>query len=194
MTAPPIRTATPTDADRVIAVLVLAFSADPATRWAFPAPDQHLTYFPQFARAFGGQAFEHGTADYAEGYAGAALWLPPGVGPDEEALGEVFQRSGAGPSPEEAYAVLEQMAGYHPHEPHWYLPLIGVDPTRQGQGIGSALLQHALARCDRDHQPAYLESSSPANLPLYQRHGFEVLGTIQVGSSPTLWPMLRQPR
>jgi ribosomal protein S18 acetylase RimI-like enzyme len=69
-----------------------------------------------------------------------------------------------------------------------------VDPTLQGQGIGSALLQHALARCDQDHTPAYLESSSPANLPLYQRHGFEVVGTIQAGSSPTFWPMVRQAR
>jgi hypothetical protein len=42
--------------------------------------------------------------------------------------------------------------------------------------------------------PAYLESSNPRNLSFYRRHGFEPLGAIQVGSSPTLVPMLRQPR
>jgi hypothetical protein len=31
-------------------------------------------------------------------------------------------------------------------------------------------------------------------VPLYERHGFEVLGSIQAGSSPTVVPMLRRPR
>ena len=46
---------------------------------------------------------------------------------------------------------------------------------------------------DEDGTPAYLESSNPVNISLYQRHGFEVLGTIQVGTSPPITPMLRQP-
>jgi ribosomal protein S18 acetylase RimI-like enzyme len=86
------------------------------------------------------------------------------------------------------------MASYHPPEPHWYLPLLGVDPTRQGQGVGSALLQHATARCDQAGQLAYLESSNPANVPLYERHGFEIVGQIQAGTSPTFHPMVRKPR
>ena len=71
--------------------------------------------------------------------------------------------------------------------------MIGVDPAHQGQGYGSALLQHGLARCDREDKLAYLESTSPSRV-LYQRHGFELLGTIQGGSSPQLFPMLRKPR
>ncbi len=58
-------------------------------------------------------------------------------------------------------------------EPHWYLPLIGVDPAHQGEGHGDALMAYALARCDRDHAPAYLESSKPRNIPFYRRYGFE---------------------
>jgi hypothetical protein len=42
--------------------------------------------------------------------------------------------------------------------------------------------------------PAYLEATSARNLPLYQRHGFEALGTIQAGDSPVITPMLRRPR
>ena len=194
MTAPAIRTVAASEAERAIAVLVLAFSADAATRWVFPEPSQYLAYFPEFVRAFGGRAFELGTAYCAEDYAGAALWLPPGVHPDEDALGAVFQRSVAEQNRRELFAVLEQMGSYHPTEPHWYLPLIGVDPTRQGKGYGSALLKHALAQCDRDGRLAYLESSNPANIPLYERHGFEVVGTIQAGSSPPFCPMVRKPR
>ncbi len=74
------------------------------------------------------------------------------------------------------------------------LPLVGVDPRCRHQGYGSMLLRHTLAQCDRDHAPAYLESSNPANIPLYERHGFVALGAIQEGSSPTIVPMLRAAR
>jgi ribosomal protein S18 acetylase RimI-like enzyme len=90
--------------------------------------------------------------------------------------------------------LFEKMGSYHPTEPHWYLPLIGVEPTKQGRGCGSALLRHALERIDRDGGIAYLESTNPANIPLYRRHGFEVVGTIQVGDSPPLYPMVRRPQ
>jgi GNAT superfamily N-acetyltransferase len=86
------------------------------------------------------------------------------------------------------------MGRFHPSEPHWYLPLIGTDPVQQGKGYGSALLRHALAICDQEKMPAYLEATSPRNVPLYQRHGFEGLGTIQVGTSPPITPLLRKPR
>jgi len=86
------------------------------------------------------------------------------------------------------------MGSYHPSEPHWYLPLIGVDPALLGKGYGSALMKHALIQCDRDKKLAYLESSNPKNISFHERHGFELLGTIQVGSSPPICPMLRKPR
>jgi ribosomal protein S18 acetylase RimI-like enzyme len=172
----------------------LAFSSDPAVRWAYPDPHQFFSSFPEFVRAFGGKAFEHGTAHYVEGFTGAALWLPPDVLPDEEALGSLLLRTVSEEIHDEVFAVLEQMGSYHPTEPHWYLPLIGVDPAHQGKGYGSALLRHALASCDRNHQIAYLESSNPRNIPLYERHGFKLLGEIQAGSSPPIFPMSRNPQ
>jgi ribosomal protein S18 acetylase RimI-like enzyme len=91
----------------------------------------------------------------------------------------------------EIFAVLEQMAHFHPGEPHWYLPLIGVDPGVQSRGLGSALLRHVLARCDRERVPAYLESTNPRNSSLYERFGFQAIGRIQTSSSPAIIPMLR---
>jgi ribosomal protein S18 acetylase RimI-like enzyme len=178
----------------LVSTLTLAFSKDPVVRWVYPEPRQYLTSFPGLVRAFAGKAFEHGTAYCADGYAGAALWLPPGVRSDEEALVAVLQRTVAERDQEAVFGVLEQMGSYHPAEPHWYLPLVGVDPVWQGKGIGSVLLKHTLALCDRDNMVAYLESSNLANIPLYERHGFEIVGTIQAEGSPTIWPMLRQPR
>ena len=188
-----IRTATQRDEAGAIAVVVLAFGADPAARWTWPDPGAFLAHFPAFVRAFGGRAFAEGGAHLVDGHAGAALWLPPGIGPDEEAMGELLQRTAPAELQGDLAALFKQMARYHPSEPHWFLPFIGVDPARQGRGYGSALMRHALALCDRDHRLAYLESSNPKNVPLYQRHGFELLGTIQAGTSPTIFPMLRKP-
>ena len=193
MTVAPMTTAVASDTEKAIATLVLAFSSDPACRWAWPDPQQYLASFPDFVRAIAGRAFEHGTAYYLDGYAGAALWLPPGIYPDEEALDEVIQRTILAEDQPDMLAVFEQMAAYHPSEPHWYLPLIGVDPSRQRQDCGSELLRHTLATCDRDGSLAYLESTNPENTRLYLRHGFEVLGTIQAGASPPISPMLRRP-
>ena len=74
------------------------------------------------------------------------------------------------------------------------LPLIGVDPICRGQGHGSALLAHMVARFDRDRQLAYLDSTNSGNVPLYERHGFERLGVINAGSCPSVYPMPRRPR
>jgi ribosomal protein S18 acetylase RimI-like enzyme len=191
---PSVKTAIASDEAAAISTIVLAFGADPMARWSWADPQQYLTTFPRFAKAFGGKAFDLGSAYFTEGYTGVALWLPPDVHPDEETMGALLQSTVPDQTLKDAFAVLEKMGRYHPTEPHWYLPLIGVDPAQQSRGLGSALMKHALARCDRDRQLAYLESTNPANVPLYERHGFELLGTIQVGSSPPMFPMLRKPR
>ena len=194
MTKPTIKTVTPSNMDQAVGAVVLAFSADPVTRWLYPGPHQYLLHLPCFVRAFAGKAFEHKSAYYVDGYLGAALWLPPDVRPDENALFALLQRTIPEENQQEVFAFVEQMDSFHPSEPHWYLPMIGLDPAKQGNGYGSALLKHALERCDGDGKPAYLESSSPKGIPFYQRHGFEQIGTIQVGSSPPLFPMLRKPQ
>jgi GNAT superfamily N-acetyltransferase len=86
------------------------------------------------------------------------------------------------------------MGSHRPSKPYWWLPLIGVDPLHRHKGLGSALLRHALVRCDRDHMPAHLETGNPANVPLYERHGFKPLGSFQIGSSPIMFPMRRAAR
>jgi GNAT superfamily N-acetyltransferase len=194
MAKPVIKTVTPSNADHAIGTVVLAFSADPIARWFYPDPHQYLLYLPTFVRAFAGKAFEHKSAYQINGYSGAALWLPPGIHPDENALVPFLRRTIPEEHQQEVFAFIDQMDSSHPAEPHWYLPMIGVDPAKQGNGYGSALLKRALERCDGEGKLAYLESSSPKSIPLYQRHGFELLGTIQVGSSPPLFPMLRKPR
>jgi GNAT superfamily N-acetyltransferase len=195
MITPIIKTAASAlDEASIIEVLVRANWEDPAARWVWPDSQQFLTHFPSFVRAFGGKAFTHGSAYYVDGYVGAALWLPPDVHPDENALIALLQQTVSGQIQKDFFPVLEQMGSYHPIEPHWYLPPMGVDPSQQGKGFGSALLQHTLMQFDRNNKIAYLESSNPRNIPLYKRHGFELLGTIQIGTSASIAPMLRRPK
>lgn len=172
----------------------MGFSTDPVARWIYPDSHQYLTHFPKFIRGFAGKAFESGSAYCVEGFAGAALWLPPEVHPDEEAIVRLFEDTAPDHIKEDLFKVFEQMGAYHPKEPHWHLPMIAVDTFAQSRGCGAALMRHALAVCDRDGLAAYLESSNPRNISLYVRFGFEIVGTIRVGSSPPLFPMLRKPQ
>lgn len=183
-----------TDERRAIATLTIAFSSDPIARWFLPDASRYLTYWPQFVIALAGNAFAAGTADSVSDCAGVALWLPPDVGSDDEAMAAIATEAVPEPDQEEVFGVLGQMGEYHPTERHWYLPLIGVDALKVGGGLGSALLRHAASRCDRDGLPAYLEATDPRNRRLYAAHGFEELGVIQAGGSPPIWPMLRKPR
>ncbi len=192
--APEIRSVTRCDRGRFEAAMTMAFSADPAARWAWADPLQFISTFMPLVTLFGGKSFEHGTAYVIGDFVGVAQWLPPGVQPDDGPIGELFERNMSEPKLSEVLFLFEQMAGFHPPEPHWYIPLIGVDPVHQGRGHGTRLMRHGLTVCDRDQQLAYLEATSPTNRQFYERHGFRVLGEIRSGDSPPMFPMLREPR
>lgn len=89
---------------------------------------------------------------------------------------------------------LDIMKLHHPTEPHYYLYLIGVHPDYQSQGLGAALLDIMLERCDREQMPAYLEATNPCNISIYQQHGFRVIKEFSFGSGgPSLAAMWREP-
>jgi ribosomal protein S18 acetylase RimI-like enzyme len=188
-----IRTATTADRDSIVDTLLLSFSADPCVRYIFPKPRDFMAGWPPFVMAMGGRGLDHGAAFVTEDGAAVSLWLPPGIEPDLETMLGVLADV-----PEEKGAVLEQVGeqirSFHPEEPHWYLAAVGVDPARQGEGLGSAMIKEGLRLCDAQGLPAYLESSNPRNVPLYERHGFEVIGLVQPDDYPPLYPMLRAAR
>ena len=194
MSIPAIYAVSNMEASAVIQTIVLGFANDPITRWCWPAADAYLEAMPRFVMASGGKAFANESAYTVEEYCGAALWLPPGIKEDEKALEQLTRETVDVGKQAELGAAFKQLDAYHPDQPHWYLPLIAVDPYHQRQGIGALLMKHAMHRCDQDGVAAYLESSNPKNISLYERHGFEVVGEIQVGTVPLLTPMVRLPR
>ncbi len=184
----------PEDKARLLQTIVLGFSADPMARWASPDPALYLDRRAEFFDAMGGAAFDHGTAFVADDGAAVAAWLPPGVEADGERMAAIMAEQTPPSRRAEMDALFAKMEAFHLAGPHWYLPLIAADPARQGQGLGTALMQAAIARIDADGRPAYLESSNPRNIPLYQRFGFERIGEIRTETSPVLTPMVRPER
>ncbi len=181
------------DRQRGIASLTLAFATDPVMRWGWPDPIRYFTFWPKIADAFGGGAFEHGTAYGLEGCLAVALWLPPGGEPEGETVMGLMRESMDDQTYEDINSCFEQMDEHHPTTDHWYLPLTGVDPSAQGRRLGSNLLKHVLSICDDQGLPAYLEATGPRNRNLYAHHGFNDVAVIQAGSSPPMWAMLREP-
>lgn len=139
----------------------------------------------------------HGECYTADGLVGAAFWAPPGVWK----LGTLAQLgliarivAITGRATPRILQVLSAMEAKHPHEPHYYLAFVGVEPDHQGRRIGSALLGPILERCDREGVPAYLEATCERNCALYERHGFAVVEKVSLpGGGPPLWPMWREP-
>ncbi len=194
MTLREVKVAGQIDENAIIDVLKLAFAADPVSRWIWPSPQKYLSSVEDFARAYGGKAFSNKTAYFVGNYSGAALWLPNGVEPDFDTMMEILQRTGSEEAKRIGPEIFEKMGNFHPNAPHWYLPLLGVDPLCHGKGAGTVLMEHATTAFDKENILAYLESSNERNISLYKRHGFELLGTIQVNTSPSIFPMVRKPK
>ena len=181
--------------DRAYRTLVSAFTDDPVERWLYPEMRGYLIHFPRLLAAFGGQlAFAEQTAWCLGELSAVALWLPPSVDPDGDAIATVLTETVARDKHEDTFAVAEQMGAAHPTFPHWYLPWFGVDSALQGSGLGSELMEQCLAMVDESHLPAYLETPNPRTLSFYERHGFEVTGTAQAGSCPPITFMIRTAR
>jgi GNAT superfamily N-acetyltransferase len=133
---------------------------------------------------------------------GAAIWLPPGR--TTLTLWRIL-RAGVLVVPLRVrWDILRRLtrtermvASLHrQHAPatHWYLAQLGVDPARQGQGIGSALLHPMLIRLDTQGLACYLETMNVANVPFYQHHGFRVVAQASLpGTRLAVWAMLRSP-
>jgi GNAT superfamily N-acetyltransferase len=76
---------------------------------------------------------------------------------------------------------------------HMYLMVIGVEPGRQGKGMGSALLEPVLSRADRDKLPCYLETATSEDVRFYEKNGFKVVKHDKVKKGPEFWTMRREP-
>ncbi len=197
--ATPARLAERADLPRVVTTLSRAFFDDRMNRWIFPDDAQRRERAPAFWAAFTDACWTAGRVYIAGSAAGAALWVPPGTplvppATEEEFIGTVLDTAGSREAAGRMAQVMTMMGEHHPADDHWYLLFIGVDPSAQGRGLGSALLRTVLARADVDGMPAYLEASCEENRRFYERHGFRTTGELTVAGCPTMYAMWREPR
>jgi ribosomal protein S18 acetylase RimI-like enzyme len=87
---------------------------------------------------------------------------------------------------------LDRLRQEHTPFRHWYLQLLGVDPTHQGKGHAGALLNSMLARLDRQQLPCCLDTMNGANVAFYERFRFRVAAKSFVPKTDIgLWLMAR---
>ena len=191
-----MREATASDRGEIAHNLARAFQDDPVSEFLFPDSTVRARRLPFFYVSVL-RFFEHlGFIQTDQQLHGAAAWLPPAAKPR---LRDVLPAMiGMGIALRTAWFQLSKLNAavvpFHPQEPHWYLAIVGTDPSAQRTGVGSALIRPTLQRCDEQGILAYLESSKEANISFYQRHGFRVTQEIKVPQGPTLWAMQREPQ
>lgn len=179
-------------------VLGAAFDDDPVWMWVCPDPVRRRRHL--------GNAFAHvirqrvrcGWGWTTEGTLGAAVWAAPDQWKtrplDSARMALPMLRATGARGVGERLGALANLERRHPREPHWYLEVIGADPTMRGRGVGTALLRPMIERCDAEGMPAYLESSKAENLPFYGRFGFEITDELHLGAgAPPMWAMWRDP-
>ncbi len=187
-----VRQATTEDLPRLVDVMAAAFATGTVAEWAVPKPADRLPVFTGYMRLMLDLGMRYGRVDTTGDLSGAAIWYrldeTPSPLPDhtvglEEATGRYASR----------FLLLGAMfEARHPRVPHGYLAYLGVDPARQGQGVGSALLAHTHTAVDAENLPAYLEASDPRNRDLYTRHGYKAeTPMLPAPEGPPFWPMWR---
>jgi ribosomal protein S18 acetylase RimI-like enzyme len=198
-----VRRATRHDIRPLAAVLARAFVHDPFFAWLAGDASER----GQRMRDGWSAILHHASAGLAatwttDDLAGAAIWIPPGRPAsgvfDTARLIPGMARMTTWRRLGQASDAMEELASrrrHHVLEPHWYLSALGVEPERQGEGVGSALLAPVLAEADARRESAYLETAVGRNVLLYERHGFDVVEELVVPKTDIHgWLMVRQPR
>jgi ribosomal protein S18 acetylase RimI-like enzyme len=180
-----------------------AFLVDPVYSALFPDSDERERALRRLFGAVTGYSLTYGLVHTTPAVEGAACWLAPG---QTEVTPWRMLRTGFGlaravarfnpRARREFQAALAYMDKIHKRDvpgPHWYLWALGVEPNKQGHGIGSRLIQPVMDRAAYEGLPCYLETEAERNVAFYVKHGFRVVSD---GLVPEygfrIWTMLRE--
>ncbi len=177
-------------------VVAEAFFSLSVCRWLIPDGPARRAAFPGYFGLYVEHAIADGLVETTPDRAAAALWIPrdgPGTPPDgyAEQLAAL-----TGPYLGNFLAFDEQLDRHHPSGAfHEHLAILAVRPDRQGQGIGTALLDARHAVLEDQGTPAYLEASDERTRRLYLAHGYTDRGSpIELADGVRMYPMWREPR
>jgi ribosomal protein S18 acetylase RimI-like enzyme len=191
-----------------VALLARAFHTDPFFVYLFPTDSLRPAFMREVMGAFlrvlrlSGSAYCLGTPELQgiigiqrPGEHAGTLQMVQGYGPAIARMLQLVPRTDAPLIQLRRIAgglsALGEMEKHHPHEPHYYILVLGVDPPAQRGGIGRRLLGEMLAEADTRRRIVHLETSRPENVGYYQRFGFEVVTELGEGRVPPIWVMTR---
>ena len=191
-----IRLARQEDIHQLSLILALAFHHDSVYRWLFPNDSNRARKCQRLFAVFLNGLIAQGTVFITERKEGVALWVSPrqirsGWIRQAKQGVQIFSILGLGLFRGIQWWLKIELK--HPHYPHWYLFLIGVAPEHQGKGIGLALLQPMLEKCDIERLPIYVDTGNNENVSFYQRRGFEIIREVDLPDGPTVFQMVREP-
>jgi ribosomal protein S18 acetylase RimI-like enzyme len=194
---PRIQPATPGQLGALSGVLARAFAADPMMRWPLgDIADPGRALEACFCLLNAG-SIESGLVFEAAGGAGVAVWVPPdlaGRWAETERLARPAIHALAADGGARYERLWDWVEERVPQEPLWYLDQLGVDPARQGEGLGKALVQFGLARAAAAGLPAFLETATERNVRFYESLGFRLVEEGSVpGDGPRIWFLRHDP-
>jgi GNAT superfamily N-acetyltransferase len=196
---PAPRPATADDVPLLADTLADAFISDPVYTWMLPG---RRRLKPRLRTMFAAEMEQYvlrngGTVWTTSEYDGAVCELPPGAWEVPKSMtGKEALRwlRAFGRRLPLAIGVQRAMETRHPHEPHFYVRIVGVRTSRQGRGIGSALMRPTLQRADSVGVPTYIEASSQRSAALYERLGFLHVDVLELpDGGPPVRLMRRRP-
>ena len=186
----------------IATMLARAFYHSPFYRYIMPTDSRRLAQLSWWMSCMVRYSIRYGLLCTTPGTVdGAALWLTP-TAPYLKTPQLLFSGFALAPlwigisDSKRLLEISSEWEDLHREEqyPHWYLLIIGVEPARQGQGVGSRLIQSVLTQADRDRLPCYLETTNEHNLAFYQKHGFEIVVHRAHRQRLNYWTMRRSPR
>jgi GNAT superfamily N-acetyltransferase len=197
-TPPVVRPATRADVPRLAATLAAAYPDYRWTSWALPE-DGRTQRLHRWAELWGALVpVLAGTAWVTHDVTAAAAWVAPDAGPPAADLQAVIDRDlprvfGA----RQPVVLASERLGAlgRPEEPHWWLHAVGTRPANRHQGLGAAVLQPVLERCDADGVPAAATVYTSTVVRWLQRFGFAVTHSTRtaVDHELPIWTLVRQP-
>jgi ribosomal protein S18 acetylase RimI-like enzyme len=197
----PVDTLTWSDVPAAVGSLAAAFAEYPLIRVVAPDADRRPRVCEAFCRMLVNYSVGLGAAYATADRAAVACWLPPGrewfstVRLVRAGGLSLLRRLGWG-NLRRFFRITDRIDAERLRlqpTPHWYLDLLGVRPDARGRGLSRVVLGPVFEAADRDRVPCYLETQDEADVAIYRRLGFGLVGEAELAPGLRNWAMRRVP-
>jgi len=179
----------------VVGTVTAACAEDPA--WAFLMDDEYERVAPEFAGGLFDLRVVSGDVWVSDDLASVAMWDSPSGGDDRPRRAErvwAHYRAIAGDQAyERLLAYNDALAAATPGDRYWYLGVLATHPTRQGEGLATAVLAPVLGEADRGGMACCLKTATETNRRFYERRGFIEPTDFLLPTGQRMWWLRRPP-